>query len=494
MSYTVAFTLGTPPANPCSLTDLLAYIQSITAVINGTAGASDLAAGAVGSAAITPGQINWAQATFAGNVYTIDTPNGAGMAAGNGSWIFFRAPASGTNTAGTVNANVNSTGNVAIAFRGQTTLPAGVIREYQSYCLVRSADSTPTARWDLISISSLPEDHYESVATTGTNDYVATFAPTIPALVDGLKVRWKVPNSNTTAGQLNVDGLGLKAIKKNYNQALGGGELIAGSIVETVYDLTNDWWQLVSDSPASTAGAVIGDGRNVIVKTSSPTTSTITLTADELILKTTGGSVYVAPNVNVTASIGAAGAGGLDSGAGMEVISTWYFIWCIYNPSTAAVNAMFSTSATAPTMPSGYTYKALVGAVYNDSGSDFVEFYQHDRNCYVESDASTLIITGATIPTSLTSYTMTTAVPTIAREAWGHIATTSNHPVRVLVGQLSPSILQDIHVQTDGATGASGAGYASGYWRTPLPSNQLLYVQSASATPTYNMRVTGYRI
>ncbi len=493
MSFTQSFTFGTPPANPCSLADLLAYINSIAAVISGTVGASDIAAGAVTSAKITPGQINWGQATFAANVYTINTPNGAGMEAGNGAWIFFRAPAGGTNTAGTVNANVNAVGNLAIACRGETTLPAGTIREYQSYCLIRSADLTPTARWDLISISSNPEDHYESVATTGTNDYVVTFAPALPALIDGLRIRFKVPNANTGAVQVNASGLGLKAVKKSYNQALTGGEFAGGAIVEMAYDLANGWWQLLSDIPATTAGAVVADGRNIIVKTSSA--FAITVTADEVILKTSGGSSYVASSVNesVTTAGPQTGPGYVDTGT--TAASTWYGVWLIYNPTTSDVAAMLSLSLTAPTMPAGYIYKALVAVAYNNVTPELTRFYQHDRLCYVESVAATKIISGATIAVTLTAVSLATAVPTITREAGGYIMTTSNHPVRVLIAPDTAFLcVAHIHIDADGSTGAAAAGYAAGSWRCPMYNNYQLYIQSANATPTYDMVVNWYRI
>ncbi len=67
-----------------------------------------------------------------------------------------------------------------------------------------------------------------------------------------------------------------------------------------------------------------------------------------------------------------AGAGGLDTGS--EAASTWYYIWLIYNPTTTTYNGLLSTSSTSPSMPSGYTKKRLIGAVRNDSSSNFRPF------------------------------------------------------------------------------------------------------------------------
>ena len=70
-----------------------------------------------------------------------------------------------------------------------------------------------------------------------------------------------------------------------------------------------------------------------------------------------------------------AGVGGcLDTGS--EASSTWYHVWLIGNPTSGAVDFLASTSATSPTMPSGYTIKRRVGAVYNNGSSSIDTFEQ----------------------------------------------------------------------------------------------------------------------
>lgn len=99
----------------------------------------------------------------------------------------------------------------------------------------------------------------------------------------------------------------------------------------------------------------------------------------------------------LTIDITLSGAGGLDTGA--EAASTWYYIWAIYNPSTDTISGMLSTSSSNPTMPAGYSYKALLGAVYNDSGSNFLRFNQVGKSVAIEDD---VIVAGtATVPTGL---------------------------------------------------------------------------------------------
>ena len=76
--------------------------------------------------------------------------------------------------------------------------------------------------------------------------------------------------------------------------------------------------------------------------------------------------------VNVAWSAGVSGC--LDTGS--EASATWYHVWIIGNASTGAVDFLASTSATSPTMPSGYAIKRRVGAVYNNGSSNIDAFEQ----------------------------------------------------------------------------------------------------------------------
>jgi hypothetical protein len=100
--------------------------------------------------------------------------------------------------------------------------------------------------------------------------------------------------------------------------------------------------------------------------------TTVTVTADLLYLNLATSIPMAATAVNEAIAITTAGAGGLDTGAEADV---WYYIWIIAK-ADGTVDGLLSASATAPTLPAGYTYKALVSAVHNTSGN-FVDFVQH---------------------------------------------------------------------------------------------------------------------
>jgi len=91
-----------------------------------------------------------------------------------------------------------------------------------------------------------------------------------------------------------------------------------------------------------------------------------------------GLSTYDALSANLIVDITVTGANGLDTGS--EANSTFYSVWVIYNGITVA--SLLSTSFTAPTMPSGYTYKRFVGAVRNDGSGNFLDFIQRGKRIF----------------------------------------------------------------------------------------------------------------
>lgn len=68
------------------------------------------------------------------------------------------------------------------------------------------------------------------------------------------------------------------------------------------------------------------------------------------------------------------GNGGLDTGTIAN--STWYHFYIIKNWTTGVTDVLFSTSASAPTMPSGYTYKRRIGSGLTNGSAQWVLFSQ----------------------------------------------------------------------------------------------------------------------
>lgn len=115
------------------------------------------------------------------------------------------------------------------------------------------------------------------------------------------------------------------------------------------------------------------------LRMSSTSTSALQFSFDGLTMSSGDGQLFYATAISVTGvSITTTGVNGLDTG--IEAASNWYAIWAIGNGTV--VRGLLSLSTTAPTLPAGYRFKALLGFVYNNASSDFVSFYQTGRRVY----------------------------------------------------------------------------------------------------------------
>lgn len=112
------------------------------------------------------------------------------------------------------------------------------------------------------------------------------------------------------------------------------------------------------------APAVItGSARNLAMSATG-LSALVSMTAEELIVKDATGNTKLISGLALSASTAAMGAGGLDTGA--IAGSTWYAVWAIAKTDgTAAL--LLSLSATAPTLPAGYSYMARVGWIRTDA-------------------------------------------------------------------------------------------------------------------------------
>lgn len=147
----------------------------------------------------------------------------------------------------------------------------------------------------------------------------------------------------------------------------------AGDTAEAMY-LGSGNWQITNYqraagtsvvNPTPLAGA---QGLTIQNNSGTPNTSVDVAAAQVVMINPTGNVPIYASAVAVTINATTVGANGLDAGALAN--ATWYYIYLISNGSATA--ALASTSATAPTMPSGYVYKVRLGAMRTDGSAHFV--------------------------------------------------------------------------------------------------------------------------
>lgn len=137
----------------------------------------------------------------------------------------------------------------------------------------------------------------------------------------------------------------------------------------------------------------------------------VDIDADEIILQDSSGNSAQVKNADLTADVSAPGANGLD--AGSEAADTFYYIYVILKSGDGTVASLLSLSPTAPTMPSGYDYKALVGAVRNDNSSNFIPFRK--ENGFTFFDAVQTIKDGSFATSAWTAQSLAAIFPATAK-------------------------------------------------------------------------------
>ena len=263
---------------------------------------------------------------------------------------------------------------------------------------------------------------------TCSNTFTLTLLPAATAaanFVFGVK--------NTGSGTITIDGDGSETIDGATTLALD----TQYEAVELICDGSN--WHVVSNKePTATLPRNYIGGLNT--STGTDTDHDIDIAVGEARDATNAVDMVLASTL--TKQIDAAwavgtNAGGLDgteSVGGTPDASTMYYVWLIKRSDTGVVDALFSESATVPTMPTDYDYKRLIGAVLTDGSANIIGFTQvGDYFRYtgdVVQDVSDNTIT------SLTYETGTLSVPP---SSLAHIyaglgnATTTNADARVFI-------------------------------------------------------------
>lgn len=157
--------------------------------------------------------------------------------------------------------------------------------------------------------------------SVGTDSYAITCSPAPTAYTTGMRFTFKAGTANTGSATLNVNSLGAKTIKKNYNSDLSTGDILANQIIEVVYDGTN--MQMVSQK----AGGAYSSGTTTKNANDASATQTI------------AHGLGVTPKyVRIKAVIALTSTSGVDPGM--------YWAETTYNGTTQSSISVYKTSAT----------------------------------------------------------------------------------------------------------------------------------------------------
>ncbi len=188
------------------------------------------------------------------------------------------------------------------------------------------------------------------------------------------------------------------------------------------------------DSPMSMIG-ITSQSKNLVITNGTTPDEQVDIDFDELIISNASGLSFKLFDGDLTADNTDSGANGIDTGS--VAVSTWYYIWVIYNPTTRTIASLLSVSTTLATitLPSGYTFGALVGAILTDGTSDFVLMHQKQNAVIVP--VTNIINAGN--ETSYHEQSLAAVIPSIARKVGGYARVHIGTAYSEAIGYLSPS-------------------------------------------------------
>lgn len=257
--------------------------------------------------------------------------------------------------------------------------------------------------------------------TSQTNNYVGT------SYTDGQLVSWQAAATSTGSVTMQWSGLGFVNYYNASGVQAGSGDIVSGNNYVSQYRANlnsgNGGFITINSTLSNVSSPVQGGYKNLVVTVSGNTT--VTPTADAVIVQnSSNGTVRIVSFAPGACSTATTGANGLDTGS--VAASTWYALFAIYNATTATAASLLSTSFSSPTLPSGYTYSARIGAVRTDGSTNLLRTLQkNNRAQYVigTNPTSSVMIANATAGTfsltspSLVAVTVTAVVPTATATA-----------------------------------------------------------------------------
>lgn len=191
---------------------------------------------------------------------------------------------------------------------------------------------------------------------------------------------WIWPNDGKTAWRATI-------VQSPSNVAITGGSIAGTSSAAfrgMIYGLTlaNNTTDATNDIDVATGAAADDSATPVVMALSSGLTK----------------------RLDASWAVGT-GNGGLDTGS---IANSWYYVWLIQRSDTGVVDALFSLSSTAPTMPTNYDRKRLIGPILRTGGG--IKSFSQRREYFIWNSPVGDLVTSTP---SLTAANVTLTVPPI---------------------------------------------------------------------------------
>jgi hypothetical protein len=212
------------------------------------------------------------------------------------------------------------------------------------------------------------------------------------------------------------------------------------------------------------------------------------VSVDAAILEDTNGNALKFGSKSLTIDCGATGANGMDTGS--LAASTWYYVFLVSNGATVA--GLISLSATAPTLPSGYSYKLFLGAVQTDASSHLLSFAHMDNLCSFAARNAYFATTG--VPTTYTALNIASLVPPSAKTVDGIVGAGNGNFCASFVASSSDGKSAKIGFFPAFGTTLDNWNGGSNFENLPILTSQTIYQKSFVSTGEMRVDITGFRV
>lgn len=179
--------------------------------------------------------------------------------------------------------------------------------------------------------------------------------------------------------------------------------------------------------------------------------------------------------------------GGLDTGA--KANSTWYHLHLIQRSDTGVVDVLFSTSATAPTMPTSYDRRRRVGSVLTSGAGAILAFRQNGNLVNWATPVENLNTASPATSSTLLTVTSPPAVRCEVR-LWTQVAAGAAATKTVRVGP-GDGTAADANIEAITAPTSGAIAAAAGRTLTDA-SSRVTYSAASAASVTVLVYTTGY--
>lgn len=246
------------------------------------------------------------------------------------------------------------------------------------------------------------------------------------------------------------------------------GRVVSGENPDTLagMGITDAYTKTEVDNAISTIAKGLTGFSNLKISSLGINNYQSVITASKAVLSTSLGATITISSVNVSPQINASGVNGLD--AGSVVANTWYYLYLISDGTL--VRGLFSLSATNPTLPSGYTYFARVGAVRTGASGHLLQTLQYGNKVQY------VTLAGSNVA----------SLPVLASGAFGSSSITSPTYVAISTSNVVPPTAPKITVvlsnSSTGTTSSVGLAPNSNYSGVGTSNPPFIHAVSGNAS------------